>query len=261
MKKNKLKFPIATIVLALLLIVFYFVISGGASYVTPLSKMYPLGVSGYNFLGAFTYTFMHIGIKHLLGNWVAFVVFGVILEQVMDRNHVLALFMASGVLGGVGYALLHPEVWVIGASAAVAGVLVAGFVADPKKTAIAFVTVMFLVPNLILPAADIALDELERQKIIAAAQAKLNIHELDELIASGNYSNETLLQKEEYEQDYLTSLGSRLSLEEGRDTEAATPASFEIHMIGGFVALMFMYFFDKKIMKRFWRKMRGFVQS
>ena len=70
-KKRRLKLPVATLVLTGALILFYFLVSGGSSYVTPLSKMYPLGVSQNNMIGSFTYTFSHIGLKHLLGDLVA----------------------------------------------------------------------------------------------------------------------------------------------------------------------------------------------
>jgi len=257
--KKGIKLPVATITLSALLVFFYFVVSGGSAYVAPLSKIYPLGVSGYNIVGAFTYLFMHIGIKHLLGNLIAFIVFGAIAEQKISKTHIVGIFLASGVLGGVGYALLNPTVWVVGASAAIAGILVAAAIAEPKNALIALLLVMYFVPNVILPATDGALNQMEKNKLIAAAKAKMGLTQLENEMG-GNYTSEALVEKMALEEQYNMEVASRQTLSSGRKTEAATPASFEIHAIGGLVAAAFVFLFDRRIVEEFWRKVHATIK-
>ncbi len=251
--KKRAKLPIATLSLSALLVLFYFVVSGWSAYVVPLSRIYPLGVSGYNLLGSFTYLFMHIGVKHLIGNLIALLVFGFILEQDIRGSHVIGIFIASGVLGGIGYALLNPAVWVIGASAGIAGILVAAAMAEPRNTFIALLLVLYFVPNVILPATDSALNYMEENKIIAAAKAKAGLTEL-ESESGGNYGSKALSQKMLLEKKYEQAVSSQRALTTGRKTEAATPASFEIHAIGGLVAIAFMLLYDREVVNRLWGK-------
>ena len=259
MKKKRLELPIATIGLALLSIAFYFVLSGGSSYVTPLSKLYPLGVSGYNLIGAITYTFIHIGLKHLIGNIIALAAFGWILEEKIKGSHVLGLFITCGVFGGIAYALLNPNVWVVGGSTAIAGLLAASTLANTKKALIVFVAVMLLVPNVILPAVDGVMDSFEEDKLTDAAQAKLEMMDLEALIASGNYTNQTLDEQALWEDYYRAALEARRSQAEGRNTESTTPASLQIHFIGGLFALLFLWIFDRKVLKEFWGKLNALI--
>ena len=254
--KKRIKLPVATLSISALLVFFYFIISGGSAYVVPLSKLYPLGISGYNLVGAFSYLFMHIGVKHLLGNLIALIVFGSILEQEINKSHLVALFMASGIIGGVAYSLLNPMVWIIGASAAIAGVLVASAIAEPKSTLIALLLVIYFVPYVILPTADGVLNQLEENKLISAAKAKIELVELE------NKSDaDALREKELLEQEYKQALNSKETLVTGRKTEAVTPASFEIHALGGLVAALFMILFDRKIVNRMWGRINAAIKS
>lgn len=248
--------PWATAALVALIAAFYFALSGGSSYVTPLSRLYPLGVSGYNLIGAITYAFVHIGLKHLIGNMIALAAFGAILEQRLRGTHVIAMFVVAGLASGLAYALMHPDIWVVGASAGIAGLLAASFVADTNRALVALVAVMVLVPNVVLPATDIALDSAERAKLLDAARAQLELSRIGELIAQGNYTNETLEQQAQLQREYEGAVGSRQSLAEGRGTEAATPASLEIHAIGAAVALAFLWVFDRSAFTQFAKRVR-----
>ncbi|MCK4327281.1 MAG: rhomboid family intramembrane serine protease [Candidatus Diapherotrites archaeon] len=260
-KKGRFKFPVATLALAAGLVLFYFMVSGGSTYVTPLSRMYPLGVSYGNLVGSLTYTFSHIGVKHLLGNLVALLAFGAILEQRVDKWHVAGVFLISGVFAGFAYVLIHTDVWVIGASAAIAGLIAAGTVASTKKTLVALAAVLLLVPNVILPASDMALDALEGMRVEQAEEAQEKIVGLEERIEMGNYTPQTVEQKQKAEQQYSVATESKQALEEGRETEAVTPASLEIHLLGGLFAMMFMWAFDREVVKGFWRRFSAIVKS
>jgi len=259
--QNKFKVPLATLSLSLAMVIFYFLLSGGRTYITPLSAMYPLGVSSGNMIGALTYTLTHIGLKHLIGNLAAFIVLGTILEQRIDKWHASGIFLVSGVFGGAVYALIHPDVWVVGASTAIAGTLAAGLVAEPKKTLLAFVIVMFLVPSVVLPATDYALDKLDEWKEQQALAAKERAAALALQIKTGNYTNKTVAEKQSAEEMYGQTVQSQQSLQQGRSTEAATPASMEIHVLGALFALGFLWLFDRGLVREQWRRLVATLES
>jgi len=79
-----------------------------------------------------TFQFMHAGWMHLLFNCLAIFFFGRVVETMLGRSRFLALYLASGVLGGVVQMLFelippqHLNAPVVGASAGAAG-LVAAF--------------------------------------------------------------------------------------------------------------------------------------
>src|SRR5882757_631964 len=79
-----------------------------------------------------TFQFMHAGWMHLLFNCLAIFFFGRVVETMLGRSRFLALYLASGVLGGVVqmlFELIPPQHFnapVVGASAGAAG-LVAAF--------------------------------------------------------------------------------------------------------------------------------------
>ncbi len=79
-----------------------------------------------------TFQFMHAGWMHLLFNCLAIFFFGRVVEAILGRNRFLALYLASGIIGGVVQMLFelvppqHLNAPVVGASAGAAG-LVAAF--------------------------------------------------------------------------------------------------------------------------------------
>lgn len=95
---------------------------------------YVFGVVSARFTGALawgpvdplslvTYQFLHGGIEHLAINMVALLAFGVGLERWIGPWRFLALYLASGIAGGVAQILLFPGAVVplVGASAAISG--------------------------------------------------------------------------------------------------------------------------------------------
>jgi membrane associated rhomboid family serine protease len=79
-----------------------------------------------------TFQFMHAGIWHLVFNCLAIFFFGRVVESMLGRSRFLALYLTSGIIGGVVqmlFALVLPQYFdapVVGASAGAAG-LVAAF--------------------------------------------------------------------------------------------------------------------------------------
>jgi membrane associated rhomboid family serine protease len=102
------------------------------------------GIPGWATL--FTYTFLHAGILHLLGNMVTLWVFGDNVEDALGHVRYLVFFLLAGAAGGLAEAFLtaDPGIPVVGASGAVSGVMGAYLMLHPRARI--FVLVGFRVP-------------------------------------------------------------------------------------------------------------------
>lgn len=81
-----------------------------------------------------TSIFLHGGLMHLFFNSFALLIFGPLLEKQVGGNRFLTLFLASGVVGNVAYALMAVDKTIpgLGASGAIFGVLGALAVLQPN---------------------------------------------------------------------------------------------------------------------------------
>lgn len=101
-----------------------------------------------------TSAFLHAGWVHLIGNMLYLLVFGPLVEWQLGRLRFLALYLAAGVAG----ALLHAVVFatsgvpLVGASAAIAGVLGAHLVLEPRARITTAIPVVIFFELASLPA-------------------------------------------------------------------------------------------------------------
>jgi membrane associated rhomboid family serine protease len=128
---------------------------------TQLGALTVRSVLYFQFWRFFTYQFLHAGLMHIFWNMLMLWMLGVTLERRLGTRQFLALYLLSGVVGGVcevlfnlgmhhqfGYAFYRAsgitflDIPAVGASAGVAGVLVAFAVAYPRALFLLF----FLVP-------------------------------------------------------------------------------------------------------------------
>lgn len=72
-----------------------------------------------------SYMFLHAGFFHILMNMYGLFLFGPMLEQTLGKKRFLTLYFVSGILGGIGWAVLAPARLVpcVGASGAIFGLL------------------------------------------------------------------------------------------------------------------------------------------
>lgn len=93
----------------------------------PLSYFGALRANWLDYFGVWqliTYQFIHQGIGHLLANMMGLYFLGPETERALGTNRFFALYLLSGVLGGLGWSLLSPPVYTcVGASGAVFGIL------------------------------------------------------------------------------------------------------------------------------------------
>lgn len=96
---------------------------------TPAAFIGEVGARGWvpAFVTLATYQFLHADIAHLLGNMVFLWVFGDDVERALGRARYLAFYLLCGAIGGLVFVAndSHSTIELIGASGAIAGVVVA----------------------------------------------------------------------------------------------------------------------------------------
>ncbi len=82
-----------------------------------------------------TYMFLHGGFTHLLFNMFTLYFLGPETERAMGSKHFLAMYLLSGLLGGLGWIWLSPQPYAlcVGASGAIYGVLAAFATLYPRR--------------------------------------------------------------------------------------------------------------------------------
>lgn len=103
----------------------------GVSYDINLA-LYPIGSEMFNPIQLITYMFLHASVMHIVFNMLALVVFGPELERSLGEVKFLIFYLLCGIAGGLANSLLSMSP-VIGASAAVWGVLVAYTILNPNQ--------------------------------------------------------------------------------------------------------------------------------
>jgi membrane associated rhomboid family serine protease len=83
----------------------------------------------------FTYMFLHGGFGHLFFNMLTLYFLGPETERAMGTRHFLAMYLASGFLGGLGWLFLSPDprALCVGASGAIYGMLAAFATLYPRR--------------------------------------------------------------------------------------------------------------------------------
>lgn len=100
-------------------------------------------------------TFLHAGWVHLAGNLLYLLVFGPAVESRLGHRAFLMVYLAAGAVGALTHTLLHPSsaVPLVGASGAIAGVLGAHLVLEPRTKVTTIVPAMVVFEIAALPAA------------------------------------------------------------------------------------------------------------
>jgi membrane associated rhomboid family serine protease len=139
----------ATVILLLVNIAVFLVQTGVSQFFPnfPTDRYFPLSLEGLKqgyVWQVLTYAFMHAGVVHLFFNCWAIYVFGRDVEEALGRNSFLALYLCSGILGGLvqilaGVLLGGPFAGsVVGASAAAFGLCAAFAMLFPDRVLLLF---------------------------------------------------------------------------------------------------------------------------
>jgi len=135
-------FPIVTILLLIINIsIFLFF---GLELPLGIAKTYGIIPSsilqGVDLQNLFFHMFFHQNILHLLFNMVALIGFGFFLEMRIGRTAFLALYLSSGIIGGLVHVFIYPTSInpLIGASGAIFGIFGAIALLEPTMPTILF---------------------------------------------------------------------------------------------------------------------------
>jgi membrane associated rhomboid family serine protease len=149
------RFPILTILLIAANVAVFFVwqVRSGLEYSVQVAGLVPTQLSHFSISGVthvFTSMFMHGSLFHLLGNMWFLWIFGDNVEDEFGRIQFLIFYLLSGVAGAVTQVVVHAQsiVPMVGASAAISGVLGAYLVLHPR----ARVNMLFWIRVIQLPA-------------------------------------------------------------------------------------------------------------
>ncbi len=102
--------------------------------------------TGEQLWGIFTYSFLHAGLFHLLGNLYFLYIFGDNIEDRLGKRGLALVLFVSTLAGGALHAVTHPQspMPVLGASAAISGIMGAYLVLFPRvKVWVVFFFVRF----------------------------------------------------------------------------------------------------------------------
>ena len=239
-------FGTATIILTASTATIYFILSGGAPY--PLVSSIIAGALGFETLpfGAITYLFVHAGLDHLLENLVGLALFCLVVEAALSYKDALAIFFLSGVAGGLAFLAVSPQMKIIGSSAGIAGLAVAGLLADPKRgvIALAFVALLvnFAAPALADWAATESIKSLEQQKLVAEKTAQ----ELAAEQRTAESQEQLKIAKQLQEQ-----LNAQA---DAKNREAESGAADAAHVVGALVGALYIVAFRRNTIYAWMRK-------
>ena len=183
------KFPWATLALCALVLASYLYF--GTEPYASSAAISAFGLASWNPVGVVTSLFMHQGVRHLLANLIPLAVFAFLLETTLTGGAVIVIFLASGIAGGLVYVLLNPGALIIGASAAIAGLMAAAVALKPKQAIALALLVALLAVLVVTPASEYFagarktqvqsdVDSLTQQNAVAQAQSEAAQAAVDE---------------------------------------------------------------------------------
>lgn len=231
------RWPSATVFLAGMAILLYLALSKGTFYI-PNSDLGGLAFFIGNPVAIVSHMFVHVGVLHLVGNLVPLVAFALLLELSVPSFHVVGIFLFSGALSAIVFSLLNPETALVGASAAIAGLMGALTALKPKQSIALLLILPFLVSYVALPWA-MSTQHKEEVRIVQAAQVlQQNVTQLvvENRTEEAVKVNETL--KEVQQQVQIT--------QTGKERERITPTDFLVHAYGAAFGVVYLFLFRKK---------------
>lgn len=138
----RLRRPLAVMtLLGLCLLVFLWQLSAGVDMLVPRYALVPSAIIGGGWQRLLLHMFMHANFLHIFGNMYFLWVFGDNVEDRIGPTRFLYLYFAAGLGAALCHALLtdRPNIPVLGASGAVAGVMAAYVVLFPQARLVSLI--------------------------------------------------------------------------------------------------------------------------
>ncbi len=247
--------PYATLSIIVFSFSLYFLVSNGDPYIYPISKLALYGVSDVNWLiGGLMYSFAHLGLKHLAANMFVLAILGSVLEQKIKSRDLLLIFILSGFVSGVIYTHIRPDVWVLGASAAICGLIGAGLLVDPKNTLLAAVLGIYAIPIVVYPTVDFVINHVYTSQEKTIVTGIKTIQNYTEKMKNATGEEKKILEKKIkiiYEK-VKTAEEKREKLVKGVKTEEYTPTASLLHILGGITGMAYVLAFRRKQILEYW---------
>jgi len=230
------RFPYATAILALAMLVPYFMASQGTLYLSD-EEVFLSSFSLSQVAGLVTHLFTHVGAFHLAGNLVPLILFTLLLETMLSSLSVFALFLTAGIFSSIVFSLLNPGAYLVGSSAAVSSLMAAATALKPKYAVFMLIATPLLISFFVFPAVSALITS--EQEDYATQQALLQIRaqslaEENKTIeaAAANASANAYAQKVDL-------------VEKGRERESQTQTDFFVHFYGALYAVLFLAAFKR----------------
>ncbi|MEM0475619.1 MAG: rhomboid family intramembrane serine protease [Candidatus Norongarragalinales archaeon] len=214
----------------------YFAFSGGTPYL-PTAFLTEFALAGSP-IGFFTHVFLHVGIQHLISNLLPLFAFALLLETTLAWSDVIAIFLASGVFGGILFSLLNPGAALVGASAGVSGLMASAAALKPKRALALLVIVPLAIAFLAIPLVELGERAFERGLFERKASLE---SEIPVLLAQ----NKTV-EAAQANASLQAVVAQAQQTVEGRLREEATQTDFTVHVFGAFVGVAFLWFFRRR---------------
>ncbi|MEM3542943.1 MAG: rhomboid family intramembrane serine protease [archaeon] len=250
----------ATILFGSLIVFIYFYFAVAQIYI-PTKELTELGFSWSNPSGIITYPFAHVGLKHLFANLVVFLPIAYIVERKLNFNHFSALFFFSGAAGAIAFETLYPNAYLVGASAAISGLIAVAIFIDLKKSLIALIVsslaIYFMAP---------LLEDYTKQKYESLSkdvekienQTK-EINKEIEIAISQNKTEEVKVLRKKYA-ELTSTLNQTINLKvvvgTGIEREKQAKSSVIVHLCGAIVGITYLFSFRQDIIDEFLENFR-----
>lgn len=230
------KFPFATLLLFSLVVVPYWYFSGGTFYLsTDFLDRFAFGASAE---GVVTHLSVHVGIFHLLGNLIPLVLFALLLEATLSAFDVLLVFFSAGLFSSLLFSFLNPGAFLIGASAAISGLMSAATVLRPKRALFLLVATPILIFLIIFPIVSSLVQWHEKSLAEKQIVLQQNLTQLikEKRFVEAQQVNASLQVTQKQVQQSI----------EGKIREETTPTDVFVHAFGALVGVVIVFAFRKK---------------
>ncbi|MBI1974013.1 rhomboid family intramembrane serine protease [Candidatus Micrarchaeota archaeon] len=252
---------VLTVSLALLLVAAYLIMSGGFTYL-PASATVDFGFYLYNWPGLLTYSFVHVGPAHIAGNLLVLLAAGLIAERKLRLHDFFAIYLLAGAASALLFAALEPSTVIVGASAAISGLLVAAFFIDFRKAILAVPAAIIVSSLVIGPVLDAEISGYYSSLNVSAeklsmelnativregeigqkfAAGEINRSEYEQLIAAVNESKRNVTEQ------LVGALSAKQNIESGKERERESTVSTVSHVFGVLAGFAYLLAFKRDV--------------
>ena len=233
-----MKFPYATTLLVLVATAIYVFQSGGTYYMTNEAIQELSFQISHNPLGIVSHMFAHVGIIHLVGNLIPLILFGLVVEYALCSVDVLLIFFSSGIIASTLFSVLNANTILLGASAAISGLMSSSALLKPKKAIVLLLFTPLLVSYAAIPAFDYLSTSHTKELLIQTKSLEQNVSTLlkENKTEEAKQLNQTL---QEVQKKTAISLV-------GRAREESTPTDWLVHAFGAVVGAAYLFLFRKR---------------